>query len=32
MGMPVGVQLVGSPGDDAGVLAAAAWLERLLAE
>jgi Asp-tRNA(Asn)/Glu-tRNA(Gln) amidotransferase A subunit family amidase len=30
-GMPVGVQLVGRPGDDARLLASAAWVERQLA-
>jgi Asp-tRNA(Asn)/Glu-tRNA(Gln) amidotransferase A subunit family amidase len=30
-GLPVGVQLVGRPGDDARVLAMAAWAERQLA-
>jgi Asp-tRNA(Asn)/Glu-tRNA(Gln) amidotransferase A subunit family amidase len=30
-GLPVGVQLVGLPGADATVLAAAGWLQRLLA-
>jgi Asp-tRNA(Asn)/Glu-tRNA(Gln) amidotransferase A subunit family amidase len=30
-GMPVGVQLVGRPGDDARLLATAAWVERQLA-
>ena len=29
-GLPVGVQLVGRAGDDAGILAAAAWAERWL--
>jgi aspartyl-tRNA(Asn)/glutamyl-tRNA(Gln) amidotransferase subunit A len=31
-GLPVGVQLVGRRGDDASVLAAAAWMERFLAD
>lgn len=31
-GLPLGVQLVGRAGDDARVLAAAAWLERQLAQ
>jgi amidase len=30
-GLPLGVQVVGRPGDDAGVLACAAWVERRLA-
>jgi Asp-tRNA(Asn)/Glu-tRNA(Gln) amidotransferase A subunit family amidase len=30
-GLPVGAQLVGRPGDDARVLAMAAWAERQLA-
>jgi Asp-tRNA(Asn)/Glu-tRNA(Gln) amidotransferase A subunit family amidase len=30
-GLPVGVQLVGRPGDDARLLASAAWVERQLA-
>ena len=29
-GRPVGVQVVGRPFDDAGVLGALAWLERVL--
>jgi Asp-tRNA(Asn)/Glu-tRNA(Gln) amidotransferase A subunit family amidase len=30
-GLPLAVQVVGAPGDDARVLAAAAWLETALA-
>jgi len=31
-GLPVGVQLVGAPGDDAALLAAAAWVEGALVQ